>query len=65
MTDRQECPCTCGAIAQQTVGRPLLVGSDITGHWRDFSLSGETVKGRKHLKELCRRYNMWAPGVLL
>lgn len=55
----------CGSIAKQTISRrPAAVHGFKFGIFEDIALEPVYVKGKKHMKELCNRYDCYAPGVM-
>ena len=57
-----ECP-KCGKVANQTLSAPK-VHKDHLGWFEHIAPEPVYVKSKKHLKELCNRYDCYAPGVL-
>ena len=55
----------CGRMAKQTVSRrPAAVHGFKFGWFEDMDLKPVYAKNKKHMKELCNRYDCYAPGVL-
>ena len=55
----------CGRIAKQTVSRrAVAVHGFKFGVFEHLTHEPVYVKNKKHMKELCERYECYAPGVL-
>ena len=66
MSEHEIAPCTaCGGVAEQTVSGARIATHGFKYGWFEH-LTSEPVyaKSKKHLKELCNRYEAYAPGVL-
>lgn len=66
MENRALCKCPkCGTMANQTISRrPAAVHGFKYGEFEDIALEPVYAKSKKHLRELCNRYDCYAPGVL-
>lgn len=59
-----KCP-HCGSNGNQTIcRRPAAVHDFKLGWFEHIAPDPVYVKSKKHLKELCNRYDCYAPGVL-
>jgi putative FmdB family regulatory protein len=55
----------CGNLAEQTLSRrPAAVHNFKLGWFEHIAPDPVYAKSKKHLKELCNRYDCYAPGVL-
>ena len=64
MSERACAPCPqCGTMANQVIGAPRVQGFKY-GYFEHITDEPVYVKNKKHLKELCNRYECDAPGVL-
>ena len=55
----------CGRMAKQTISRrPAAVHRFKFGVFEDMTLEPVYAKSKKHMRELCNRYECYAPGVL-
>ena len=66
MVNRALCKCPkCNRMAKQTISRrPAAVHGFKFGWFEDMDLEPVYAKNKKHMKELCNRYECYAPGVL-
>ncbi len=59
-----KCP-NCERIAKQTVcSRPPAVHGFKYGMFEDIAPEPVFIRGKRHLREVCNRYDCYAPGVL-
>lgn len=59
-----KCP-NCGIMAKKIMsGRPPAVHNFKYGWFEHIDINPIYVKSKKHMKELCNRYECYAPGVL-
>lgn len=59
--DTEHCP-KCKAPAKQKLAAPKR-GTDVTGVWTNFD-EPVHVRGKQHLKDLCKAQGLNAPGAL-
>ncbi len=66
IVDRATAPCPdCGDLAQQGLSRrPAATHNFKFGFFEHVSLEGAYAGGKRELREICRRNECWAPGVL-
>ncbi len=66
MDNRALCKCPkCGSMAKQTISRrPAAVLAFRFGDFEHIAPETVYVKSKKHMKELCNRYDCYAPGVI-
>lgn len=66
IADRATASCpSCRALAKQALSRRPAAAHDFKyGFFEHMSEKGEYARNRQELRELCRRHECYAPGVL-
>ncbi len=63
IAERKNVRCECGGSTKQLLSSPRGYMFP-TGWWEHLSKDGENVRGKEHLRSLCKRHECYAPGIL-